>query len=440
MNLCTPGTHVVMGDSLDRRHCINSTSDTYHGDQWVTAVFKVRPGHVEHWVGDELVLEYDDPQLDPGDGDAQALIKGDELARNSGWIALQGESHPIDFKRVWIRPVNDTKHNAPAPRDPRWLVYEGDRAVGPGHGRRIVFISGDEEYRSEEGLPMLARGFARHGFETVVLFSQNKDTGEIDPEELTHIPGIELVDDADVLVLQLRFREYADADMKHIIDHVEAGKPLTALRTTTHPFFYRKNTESPYAKWTWNRPDGGFGKQIVGETWVNHHGHHGKEATRGIVHEANADHPVLRGVKDVFGPTDVYGIRGLPDDAVVLLDGGIVTGMKPTDGLVQDSRNDPMHPVAWLRERPMPDDSTQKIVVTTMGTAEDLSSADLRTWLLNGTAWQLGEPIPAGGYDVEIVGMWDPTPFGFGTHRRGFTPSDIVNGWPARASKNEAAE
>ena len=105
MNLCTPGTHVMTNDTLDRRHCINSSSQTYHGDQWVTARFKVRNNHIEHYVDDELVLMYDSPQLDPSDPDAEQLIKDDVVAWNRGWIALQGESHPIDFKRVWIRPI-----------------------------------------------------------------------------------------------------------------------------------------------------------------------------------------------------------------------------------------------------------------------------------------------------------------------------------------------
>ena len=322
----------------------------------------------------------------------------------------------------------------PADTDPRWLVYDGDAETAPGYGRRIVFVSGDEEYRSEEGLPMLARGFAKHGFQTVVLLSQNEETSEIDPEEPTHIAGMHLIDDADVLVLQLRFREFDDDDMQHIMSHVDAGKPLTALRTTTHPFFYRTKKDSPFAAQSWNAPDGGFGKQIVGETWVNHHGHHGKEATRGIVPEENKSHPVLRGVNDVFGPTDVYGIRSLPDDAIVMLNGGIVTGMNPSDALVDDERNNPMHPVAWLRERPMPNDATQRIVVTTMGTAQDLSSDDLRTYLFNGVLWQLGEEasIPKQGYDVEIIGRWDPSPFGFGTHRKGVQVQEAKDGWPDR--------
>ena len=141
---------------------------------------------------------------------------------------------------------------AAAEKDARWLVYEGDAEKAPGHGRRIVMVSGDEEYRSEEGLPMLGRMLAHHGFEAGVLFSQAPETGEIDPENLEHIPGLHLGADADVLVLQLPFRELPDADMKHIVDHVEAGKPLVGLRTSTHAFFYRKRPESMYGHWSWN--------------------------------------------------------------------------------------------------------------------------------------------------------------------------------------------
>jgi hypothetical protein len=120
MNLCTPGTHVVTNDTLDRRHCINSSSQTYHGDLWVTAIFKVRNNHVEHYVDDALVLVYDNPQLDRNDPDAQKLIQDDKVDWNSGWISLQGESHPVDFKRVWIRPIaaKDTPVVKDAPAQP----------------------------------------------------------------------------------------------------------------------------------------------------------------------------------------------------------------------------------------------------------------------------------------------------------------------------------
>src|SRR5437868_7084562 len=87
-----------------------------------------------------------------------------------------------------------------------WVVYQGK--AGPGKGKHIVFVSGDEEYRSEEGLPMLARILAvRHGFKCTVLFPINPDDGTIDPNNQTNIVGLKALQTADLMVVQLRFRE-----------------------------------------------------------------------------------------------------------------------------------------------------------------------------------------------------------------------------------------
>jgi type 1 glutamine amidotransferase len=329
----------------------------------------------------------------------------------------------------------------PLPDEDRWLHYPGDANTSPGLGRRVVFLAGDEEYRSEESMPMLARMFAQHGFETVVLFSQDPETGEIDPENSSNIPGMHLIDDADLVVVNLRFRELPDKDMKHLVDHVEAGKPVSGLRTATHAFYYRENPDSAHADWTFNStdPKGGFGGHILGETWVAHHGHHGSEATRGVIEPENADHPVLHGVKDVFGPTDVYTIRELPDDSTILLRGGILEGMDADDAFVKDDRNDPMHPVAWLRERRLPDGGTQRIFCTTMGTSQDFSSRDLRRLVLQASLWQLENErmIPGDGVDAPLVGHWAPTRFGFGTHRTGLTPAMVRDGHPKDDAKAE---
>src|ERR1700674_4203764 len=81
-----------------------------------------------------------------------------------------------------------------------WVVYEGGK--GPGHGKHIVFLSGDEEYRSEEGLPMLARILAvHHGFKCTVLFPINAADGTITPTIQTNIPGMEALDSADLCVM-----------------------------------------------------------------------------------------------------------------------------------------------------------------------------------------------------------------------------------------------
>lgn len=102
-NLCTPGTNVVMNGELKLQHCINSTSKTYHGEQWVTAETEVHNSEIiRHLIDGEVVLEYNEPQLDKRDASAQRLIKGDNLLIKGGTISLQSESHPIDFRKVEI--------------------------------------------------------------------------------------------------------------------------------------------------------------------------------------------------------------------------------------------------------------------------------------------------------------------------------------------------
>src|SRR5438105_4547359 len=181
-----------------------------------------------------------------------------------------------------------------------FLTFEGK--AGPGKGKHVVLLSGDEEYRSEESLPQLAKILAeRHGFKCTVLFAINPDDGTIDPNVRTNLPGAEALDSADVIVMLLRFREWPDAQMKHFVDAYLAGKPIIALRTSTHAFKYEKNSPSPYARYSWDSQAwrGGFGKQVLGETWVAHHGEHKKEATRGIIEPSAADDPLLLGVTNV---------------------------------------------------------------------------------------------------------------------------------------------
>jgi hypothetical protein len=106
-NLCTPGTLVERDGKVVTDHCINSASKTYHGDGWVTLEAEVRGNVlVKHLVNGETVLEYAKPQLDPNDGDAKKLVpaSGDRMLKE-GYIALQAESHPVEFRKVEILPL-----------------------------------------------------------------------------------------------------------------------------------------------------------------------------------------------------------------------------------------------------------------------------------------------------------------------------------------------
>lgn len=313
----------------------------------------------------------------------------------------------------------------PADETP-WVTYEG--GSGPGAGKHIVFVTGDEEYRSEEGMTMLARILSvRHGFKTTVLYAVDPETGVIDPEVRDNIPGLHQLEDADLLVLFIRWRELPDEQMKHIIDYTNSGRPIIGLRTSTHPFAYEETESSPYLKYHWSNEDpsyeGGYGRQVFGETWIEHHGDHGDESTRGLLNGVYDEHPVLKGVQDIWGPTDVYGLRDLPADAEVLVYGQVLRGMEPTSPPNFDKS---IMPIAWTRSYTGEAGRPSRVFMTTMGAAVDLVSEDLRRLLVNAAYWAVGmeDAIPEEA-DVAYVGSFEPTYFGFGDHRKGVRPSDL---------------
>ncbi|MCY2959415.1 MAG: hypothetical protein NTY35_04555 [Planctomycetota bacterium] len=320
----------------------------------------------------------------------------------------------------------------PAPFVP--LVYQG--LNGAGAGKHVVLVSGDEEYRSEEALPQLARILSsQHGFRCTVLFAIDPATGAIDPDKRDSIPGLAALDTADLLVLFTRFRRLPDEDMRHVVAYVESGKPIIGIRTATHAFAYEPDSKSPYARWSWDSQQwpGGFGKQVLGETWVAHHGKHGTESTRGVVPESAKALPILRGVRDVWGPTDVYAVGALPPDAIVLLEGSILANMEPTAAAVDDARNAPRMPIAWIRERALAGGKKQRVACATIGSSQDLRSRDLRRLYVNLAYWGLGlEDQIAAEPRAEVVGTFEPTPFGFGAFRRGMKPADFALPAPAK--------
>jgi hypothetical protein len=107
-NVCTPGTNIVMRDKLITQHCTNSQAKTYHGDEWVKVEAEVHGnGIIKHKVDGETVIEYEKPQLDEKDADAAKLIKNGEKMLSGGTISLQSESHPIEFRKVEIMPLDE---------------------------------------------------------------------------------------------------------------------------------------------------------------------------------------------------------------------------------------------------------------------------------------------------------------------------------------------
>lgn len=324
--------------------------------------------------------------------------------------------------------------------EPLFVHYPG--GPGLGRGKRVVLISGDEEYRSEEALPQLGKILSRHhGFACTVLFAIDPKDGGINPEVTDNIPGLEALRQADLMIIATRFRNPPDAQMREIDAYVHSGRPIIGLRTATHAFNFRADSASAFKHYGWNHKGewaGGFGKQVLGETWVSHHGHHAVQSTRGKAARGAERLPMLRGCEDIWGPSDVY-TAAPPPDATLLVMGEVLAGMNPTDPPVTEYEvtrggkkivthpNEPMMPIAWIREFTGRSGKKSRVFTTTMGAATDLESEGARRMIVNGALWATGmeRRIPR-RTNVALVGDYRPTAFGFGKYRRGLRPSDFA--------------
>ncbi|HYO83035.1 MAG TPA: hypothetical protein VES20_16625 [Bryobacteraceae bacterium] len=303
------------------------------------------------------------------------------------------------------------------------VVFDGKN--GPGKGKHIVLISGDEEYRSEEALPQLARILStHHGFRCTVLFAIDPATGLVNPDYSSNIPGLEALKSADLMVLFTRFRDLPDDQMQHIADYLDAGKPIVALRTATHAFAPRKNLK--WKNWHWQAPDGGFGRTILGETWISHHGVHAKESTKALTAPGKEKSDLLRGIAsgDIWGPTDVYTVKLPAGDRDVLLLGQVLTGMSPSDPPLPGPKNEPMMPVAWTKPYKTESGKQGWAFTTTMGSSQDLQNEAFRRLLVNAVYQGAGLKVP-GKAKVDIVGTYEPTQFKFGGYRKGMKPEQF---------------
>src|SRR4029078_4016595 len=164
-------------------------------------------------------------------------------------------------------------------QNPHLVVYQG--TSGPGAGKHIVFLDGHHEYRSEESLPALARILARrYGFKCSVFFTTDPKTGFIEPGS-SHVSGLGALRTSDLMVVFLRFQDFPDSEMQHIVDYLERGGPVVGFRTATHAFQIRR-PGARFWKYTMEGTDaypGGFGRQVLGETWVGHYGTNHKQSS-----------------------------------------------------------------------------------------------------------------------------------------------------------------
>ena len=295
------------------------------------------------------------------------------------------------------------------------LVIEGKEGIGK--GQHIVFVTGEEYYRSEEGMSMFAKILSQHhGYKCTVLFATDPVTGFINANMANNIPGLEALKSADLMVVFARFRELPDADMKHIVDYVDAGKPVLGIRNATHAFRYSANSTSPYKSWDFQSKawPGGFGQQILGDTWIAHYGKFQKEATLATVVSSQRNNPVLRGVADtIFCHTDVNSVERLTPKDLVLMQGQVLSGLNPMDPPVTDKRKDVRMPFAWFKTYTAPSGKEGRSFTTTAGASLDWQSEDLRRLMVNAIYSLTGheKDIPEKS-NVNFIGEYKPKPTG----------------------------
>ncbi len=305
------------------------------------------------------------------------------------------------------------------PASDPWLTVMPQPGHAKPNGKTVVLISGDEEYRSEESMPQLARILAlEHGFKCYVLFAIDPADGTICPNINTNIPGLEHLQNADLLIMLIRWRNLPDDQMKYIVDYAESGRPMIGLRTSTHAFNLKG---SAYQKYSWDNknPDyeGGFGRQIFGETWIAHHGAHGKEGTRGIIASEATKHPILKGIEpgSIFVKTDVYQVRlPMPKYCYTLLFGEVTESLDETAKAVYGPKNNPMMPLAWTNSYHTSSGADSRVFATTMGSAQDLLCVGFRRLLINAVYWTTGqERRISRNLPIDIQGKYDPSSFEF---------------------------
>ncbi|MDC0325495.1 ThuA domain-containing protein [bacterium] len=308
-----------------------------------------------------------------------------------------------------------------------WVVFEGDS--GPGKGKHILFIASDHEYRGEETCPAIARILAkRYGFKCTVLFGQTPE-GLIKPGS-SLIPGIDAIKDADMLFLFMRFLKPNDEWMAKFEGYLDRGGPLLGLRTTTHAF---NGIKGPYAKYNYNGSDGfvgGFGRQILGETWnpklgAGHYGRNHTYATAMHVVPQQENHPVMRGVKDMHAMAGAYSAVPMPG-SVILAKNQVLKSMEVGAEALE---NKPPQPAAWVRTYQSKSGKEGRVFCSTQGASEDILSEGVRRMIINATLWCMGmEKEIKADADISFVGPYNPTTFSFKPSIHDSKPSDI-EGW-----------
>jgi len=317
--------------------------------------------------------------------------------------------------------VNAADH--PVAESPLWLTYSGEQ--GPGEGKHVVLIAADQEYRSEYSMPMLARLLAKHhGFHCTVLFCLNQDN-DVDPTQkirwedksITHnIPGLEHLEKCDLVILFSRLISLPTEQLVHIYNYLDSGKPIIGIRTANHGFIdfdYRKDGMKV-----------NFGEAVLGGAFRNHHGRWQQDSTRGTLVQANQNHPILKGVTDIWGTSDVYRTykdgETLPEGCLPLVEGQPLMGRQQNDAV--NTELIPL-PVAWVKTWTGNTGKASRVFHVTMGSAQDFQNIGFRRLCVNAVYWCLNKDTEIDeAACMDLVGKYNPPDSGFAYKKLGIVP------------------
>ena len=258
-----------------------------------------------------------------------------------------------------------------------------------------MFVTGDDEYRSEISMPMNAAILEkRHGMKTSVAYARPR------PQAQNHIEGLEALETADLMVMFLRYRALPDAELNQILGYVKSGKPLVGFRTSTHAFKYPAG--NPHTDL-----NDGFGLETWGQKWITHHGH---TSTTQVILPQGSDpphHPILRGVTGFPAKSWLYHVDPLHGTWQTLLAGLSINSERTRDA----ARYPPAQQVAWAREQ-----NGTRTFFTTLGHPGDFEQPAMRRLVVNGILWALGRDVPKGGADATPASPYvAPPPFDLAT-------------------------
>ena len=288
--------------------------------------------------------------------------------------------------------------------------------------KHLVLIASDHEYRAEETIPALARILSvHHGFDCTVLFGTDQN-GEIQAG-ISNIPGLEALKKADGMVIFTRFLALPPEQMKHLDDYFNRAGPVLGLRTSTHGFNY-KNDKDPYYKYhfryTGKDYEGGFGHQVLGQTWVGHYGKNHTQSTRISIIPKQKENPILRGVKNIHVQAGGYNAEAQKDWNILTMAQPLMT-MK-ADG-APDKTKPPMAS-EWTRHYKGKNGKKGRVFTSLYGASEDLLNPGYRRMIINGVYWTLGlENKIKSNSKIDFVGPYNPSTFKNKGEVKGIKPS-----------------